>query len=267
MTEREIEELEGQGNVPVLRNWILLSEAFLSHQGEGPSAGQRAFFVRLGACNLTCHWCDTPYTWAFTNRQADKHRSLKIYDPKLELKRVKIPELAETCANADAGLIVITGGEPMLQEGELFEFIDKLNKYPNLRDFEIETAGTIPAYRLRRLDNVSFNVSLKLATSGNDLSKRRVDEAIIFFRDMAKLEPNRSRFKFVITDIKRDLAEIEELISYFGIPRESIWLMPEGTTQLSQVTGAQLLMPIALEYGFHFTSRLHVLGYGDKRGI
>ncbi len=43
---------------------LLISEVFgPTLQGEGPSAGQAAAFVRLGACNLSCAWCDTAYTW------------------------------------------------------------------------------------------------------------------------------------------------------------------------------------------------------------
>ena len=43
---------------------LVVAEVFgPTFQGEGPSTGQRAGFVRLGRCNLDCSWCDTPYTW------------------------------------------------------------------------------------------------------------------------------------------------------------------------------------------------------------
>ena len=48
-------------------------------QGEGPSAGQVAAFVRLGLCNLTCAWCDTAYTW-------DRSR----FDLRAELRRMRL---------------------------------------------------------------------------------------------------------------------------------------------------------------------------------
>ena len=40
-----------------------VSETFRSLQGEGPSAGAPATFVRLQGCNVGCRWCDTRYTW------------------------------------------------------------------------------------------------------------------------------------------------------------------------------------------------------------
>ena len=46
---------------------LLVAERFgverPTFQGEGPSSGVPALFIRLSRCNLTCTWCDTPYTW------------------------------------------------------------------------------------------------------------------------------------------------------------------------------------------------------------
>jgi 7-carboxy-7-deazaguanine synthase len=71
---------------------LVVSEVFgPTIQGEGPHAGQRAAFVRLGGCNLTCTWCDTAYTW-------DARR----YDLRAELHRVPITRVQATSSPASA---------------------------------------------------------------------------------------------------------------------------------------------------------------------
>src|SRR5262245_42764119 len=42
---------------------LQVSELFLSLQGEGPSAGTPAHFLRLQGCDVGCTWCDSKYTW------------------------------------------------------------------------------------------------------------------------------------------------------------------------------------------------------------
>lgn len=54
---------------------LLVSEIFSSVQGEGPNAGRPSVFVRLGIYNLSCSWCDTPYTWLFDTARLEKVRS------------------------------------------------------------------------------------------------------------------------------------------------------------------------------------------------
>src|SRR4029450_7825218 len=72
---------EGGGGVPTRLTAdrapeLVVSEVFgPTFQGEGPSVGRRAGFVRLGRCNLDCSWCDTPYTWDW-----ERH------DPAVELR-------------------------------------------------------------------------------------------------------------------------------------------------------------------------------------
>lgn len=250
-------------------NWLLVSEIFESHQGEGPSAGQVAGFLRLGACNLHCRWCDTPYTWVYTERQQQEHRDSKIYNPKLELRRMSFISIIQQLNELDSSitqwhpLVVISGGEPMLQAERVAGLIRLINSSLIFHRFEIETAGTISPGPLMRFDNVSFNVSLKLASSGNELAKRYNPDVIQQFVNSV------SNFKFVITsdNFVDDIAEVQSIVRCFHILPDKVWLMPEGTTALDQISGVQRLMPRALKLGYNVTTRLHILGYGDKRGI
>jgi 7-carboxy-7-deazaguanine synthase len=77
---------------------MLLSEIFLSIQGESTYAGLPCVFVRLSGCNLSCTWCDT----AYANTGTD--------DRELTVDGVMKEVGAYKC-----GLVEITGGEPMLQ--------------------------------------------------------------------------------------------------------------------------------------------------------
>ena len=35
-----------------------LMEAFYTLQGEGYHKGSAAYFIRIGGCDVGCHWCD-----------------------------------------------------------------------------------------------------------------------------------------------------------------------------------------------------------------
>lgn len=77
---------------------MLVSEIFLSIQGESTYAGLPCIFVRLAGCNLSCTWCDTAYA-----REAEKGCELTIEEIFKEIRKFK------------AHLVEITGGEPLLQ--------------------------------------------------------------------------------------------------------------------------------------------------------
>src|SRR3989338_8409922 len=80
---------------------MILNEVFYSIQGEGLNAGVPAIFVRFGNCNLKCSWCDTKYTWHPDFR--DNYEE-------------NLPELFKNIKKYQCKHIVITGGEPMLQQ-------------------------------------------------------------------------------------------------------------------------------------------------------
>lgn len=245
------------------RDWLLISEIFVTLQGEGPSTGQRAMFIRLGGCNQHCRWCDTPYTWVFDERHVKMHQSGKQFSPSQELRRVQLINLASQILDADCPLIVITGGEPMLQAETLAALISAVNENLRRCRFEIETAGTVSPAPLAMFENVRFNVSPKLASSGNELELRR---KVPVLKELDR-HPG-TAFKFVIVQetIEEDLAEIVELQKLVGMEDDTIWLMPQGKDKYEILRAMPSLSELALERSWSLSTRLHVLLWGDERG-
>lgn len=73
-----------------------IMEHFYTLQGEGAHTGKAAYFIRLGGCDVGCHWCDVKESW----------------DPKLH-PLVDTHEIAEIAAS-NCKTIVLTGGEPLM---------------------------------------------------------------------------------------------------------------------------------------------------------
>src|SRR5262245_57463008 len=149
-----------------------LSEIFASLQGEGRSAGAPAVFVRLATCNLHCTWCDTKYTWDWKN-----------YDYDTEVRPVRVADLAEKIRSFAPNRLIVTGGEPLLQQAPLIALFALL---PDPIVVEAETNGTIaplPAL-IDRVDQ--WNVSPKLANCGDALSLRIRREALEQLRDTGR---------------------------------------------------------------------------------
>lgn len=93
-----------------------LVEIFSSVQGEGPHIGCSTLFVRFGACDLRCRWCDSPHTWKPAERclvHAHGGRPTRELPNPIELSR--LVALAEEFEPARHRFASLTGGEPLLQ--------------------------------------------------------------------------------------------------------------------------------------------------------
>lgn len=77
-----------------------LMEAFYTLQGEGYHKGSAAYFIRVGGCDVGCHWCDVKESW-----DAEKHPPTNIESIVTEAKKY-------------SDTIVITGGEPLMWDME-----------------------------------------------------------------------------------------------------------------------------------------------------
>lgn len=230
-------------------------EIFASLQGEGPSAGKPVAFLRCSRCNLACVWCDTAYTWHFEG-DSRPHRSGKVWVRRENQITLDEAEVARRIAALGQRRLVITGGEPLLQAGALATMLEHL---PDMR-VEIETNGTVdPAARLdTRVDQ--YNVSPKLAHSGNAASLALDPKMLDRWAS-----DERAQFKFVIAT-PDDLDEVRAIARRHAILAPRIWLMPEGTDSARLRERMAWLVPLCLEHGFRLSDRLHIHLFGDTRG-
>jgi 7-carboxy-7-deazaguanine synthase len=229
-----------------VRDHLVVSEVFgPTFQGEGPSAGRRAGFVRLGRCNLTCGWCDTPYTWAWDR-----------YDRAVELSIVSAAEVLARLETMAVDLVVITGGEPLLQQRHLPVLLAACRD--RSWQVEVETNGTI---RPAVADGLvgQWNVSPKLANSGIPRDRRYRPDVLRTFQDTG-----RAVFKFVVTD-RAELDEIQAIVDDCQL--SGVWVMPEGTDAGTVTARLGALAEPVLARGWHLTSRLQILIWGDRRGV
>lgn len=238
-----------------MREELLVSEQFgPTFQGEGSSAGRVCCFLRLGACNLHCSWCDTPYTWDWTGRNGVK------YDPKVELTRMTFEEITAQFKtlglfNLRVPMLVVSGGEPLLQQKALAEYLNTLSSAVRV---EVETAGTITPSRELVTRVTQFNCSPKLENSGNEKTKRYNPEALDILQDTHK-----TCWKFVVTS-DDDLAEVKYLVTKHDL--HPVYIMPEGIDVEALQEHMQAVAKSVLLEGWNLSPRLQVEIFGNTRG-
>lgn len=231
-------------------------EIFASLQGEGPSAGKPCAFVRLSRCNLACVWCDTAYTWRFEGDNRP-HRSGEHFERTANQVTLSEAETAARIAGLGKPRLVVTGGEPLLQAPALARMLALL---PEGIAVEIETNGTVAPPPALDSRVHQYNVSPKLAHSGNPAELALPSERLAAWA----AEP-RAAFKFVIAE-PADIDEVLLIAERHAIPRERIWLMPEGTDAATLTARERWLAPLCLEHNLTLSGRLHIHLFGDTRG-
>jgi 7-carboxy-7-deazaguanine synthase len=218
-------------------------------QGEGPAAGRRAWFVRLGGCNLSCSWCDTPYTW-------DASR----YDLRTEIRHLRVDDIAALLP--PSVLVVLTGGEPLLQQGReawraLLARLRSHGCSPH-----VETNGTIAPDATSVSLVELFVVSPKLANAGPHRGHQHADLHDGWSR-VAK--GGRAHLK-VVCGSPGDVAETRRLADAVGWPLDQVWVMPEGDTPSALGAAWPAIVDAAARHDLNATHRLHVLAWNGKRG-
>jgi organic radical activating enzyme len=165
---------------------LVVGEPFYTLQGEGPQAGWPAIFVRLAKCNLRCFFCDTSF----------EEGNSYCLDTLVE-------QVGTMASEHKCGLVVLTGGEPLLQN--VVPFIRKMN-FINIA-VAIETAGTVfvegldRLFRPGHLDNFEDNLIVCSPKTPNI---------------NARLRPLIGAFKYIIRDYP--IGAFKHGVSIDGLP-------------------------------------------------
>lgn len=161
------------------QNRLLVSHSFYTIQGEGPEAGTPAYFIRLAGCNLgdksKCQFCDASFEFdkgkPFT---AEQIAELIAWDaPKVDL-------------------IVVTGGEPLLQWETLLKVMPEVNKINDKQyKWHFETNGILLTEKILNQASIftRFIVSPKIV--GKHYAPLPIE--------LANEYPNEIVFKFIVS--------------------------------------------------------------------
>ena len=204
-------------------NFLEVQEIFATIQGEGPYAGRPAIFIRLGGCNLQCSFCDTEFD---------------------SPKTINLPEIIENVIELSKNskqkivrkLVVITGGEPMLQP------ISKLcNKLLKLKfQIQIETNATV----MRKLPR-----AVKIVCSPKNSQGK-------YYNLHPELLARINALKFLISASNPSYSSVPELgQSKLNIP---VYVQPiDEYNELKNQANLELVKNICEENGYYTSLQLH----------
>lgn len=273
----------------ILPNKLLISEMFMSIQGEGKTSGYPAYFLRLTNCNLTCG-CSPSFVNQLKKEQIQFEPGHFAGDLELEGKAtwscdttpvwlkgeyVEFKDLINKWNSEriydhiKSGLIHIiwTGGEPTIKQHQesiinFYKFWRSIDLYSHTNFSEIETNGTV--YINDELFNIldQINCSPKLSNSGMSVKQRIVPEAI-----KRIMQHSNYQFKFVLTNEDDIFEMFETYIKPFSIPLQNVCCMPGLVERENFHERTHFILEMAKKYKFIGLTRLHISGYDKATGV
>ena len=171
---------------------------------------------------------------------------------------------------------MVTGGGPTIH-GELLKELCLIGKkYDHI--ITIETEGS--EFVQTEADCISLSPKLSNSTprpgTWMDYANREVTEKDKQLHEkwrcnydaMRQLIDNHEDYQLkpVISN-EKDLQEVKELQKILDIPNNMVWLMPEGLVSEQLNERRVWLMKICEDEGYNYTDRLHIIAFGDKRGV
>jgi len=250
----------------------VISEVFVSLEGEGNSIGEPSLYLRLSGCySAKCSWCDSKYSW-FSNKGS-------------QLEKLG-NDILEEIGDKDIRRVTITGGEPLHYMDSFVEIIDWLIDLGIKLEFiGIESNGNL----LHRFENTistlkAFNtiylkhkvepvltISPKLKADACYDNELKTDEIKAMYLKVISntllfINAENLYFKFVwdLNDSNEENLYFIEELKNNSVKNNHIMLMPwtpeeamfENKTEW--FTSQQITAKQALELGIKYSPRLHI---------
>lgn len=240
-------------------------------QGEGKLVGTPVLFIRTSSCNMRCGFIDSICDTAYSSFHPEKNR-MKVGDV-LELIEIN---------RGNINSVVISGGEPTMQEEALIELLKGL--YNMDMHTTIETNATIFHPDISMYCNlISMSPKLKssipslalLAKEGQNSNWQKKHEDIRYnlgviqsYITGAYQNGNDFQLKFVCSS-REDIIEIEEnyVKKLHYVEPSDIYIMPEGMTEEILKKNSIECVKLCIEKGWNFTPRLHINLFGQAKGV
>jgi len=241
-----------------------INEAYIALQGEGQLTGIPHILIRFTGCRLRCQFensfCDTPYSsWGPEKGKYTYEDVNEFYKKNSHIKHT-----------------MITGGGPTLHK-EMLQNICLIAKQHN-HLITIETEGSEFVQTVADFISLSPKLSNSIPQPGTympyldrDVTEKDKEqhekwrcnydamEQLINYHDDYQLKP--------VISSEKDLNEVKELQQILNIPNDKVWLMPEGLIPSQLTTRRCWLIELCINEGYNFTDRLHIIAYGDVRGV
>lgn len=228
-------------------------EMFYSLQGEGMLAGVPSVFVRLAGCPFRCRWCDTAYAWDYAAGED-----------------LGVDRIVERMGRWSCRHVVLTGGEPMTGPdlsaraglAELTHRLEGLDKH-----ITIETAGTLFTPDLA-CDLMSISPKLSSSQSNPAGAATTHQAGMVDVQALSRLiSAYPYQLKFVV-QTPEDMHEVHRILDQSGpVDTERVMLMPEARTREELLARSPMVAALCKEAGFRFSQRLHILLWGNQRGV
>ena len=241
-----------------------INEIYTCLQGEGKLTGVPHILIRVTGCRLRCQFsnsfCDTPYSsWGPEKGKFTYQDIFEFYEDNKHIKHT-----------------MITGGGPTLHRDMLVELCHLVKEFDHY--ITIETEGSESVSTQADLISLSPKLSNSTPRPGTWMPylNREVTE-----QDKEKHEKWRCNYdamrllldlhpdyqlKPVISD-EKDLEEVKELQKELDVPNRKVYLMPEGLEPKQLNERRRWLMDLCTKEGYNYTDRLHIIAYGDIRGV
>lgn len=245
---------------------IPIVEVYPCLQSEGKLTGIPHILIRSTGCVLRCQFSETDFcdSW-YTSWHPDKG-TFCLADIIATFNRY--PHIKHA---------MFTGGSMSMHPEMMKDLCQLLHE----RDIFItfETEGSV---FVEDLDIDLLSLSPKMSNSqprvgtktplGREVTQKDLDKHNKFRKDYTVMNAwihasKDYQLKPVVSDIEVDMPEIIELMEFLEIPRNKTWLMPSGSTAKELEPKRAPLMEYCWKQGFNYSDRIHIVCYGEKRGV